>query len=158
MISNAAQFFREYSPILCKGVQYRHQLPNEILSRQLYLGSEKHALSAAVIKGLGITHIVNASKTIRNAFEPGIKYMNAFVSDIESEFIDVYFMECYEFIHDALSQSDSRVLVHCAFGVSRSASLVIMYLMKYFNVSYNEAFKYTKRCREIIDPNDGFKK
>ena len=33
-----------------------------------------------------------------------------------------------------------------------------MYLMKLFNVSYDEAYEYVKACREIIDPNEGFKR
>lgn len=70
---------------MCRGVVYKHQLPCEILFGQLYLGSENHALNREVIAGLQITHIVNATKTVINAFEPAIKYMNAYVLDFESE-------------------------------------------------------------------------
>lgn len=83
--------------------------------------------------------------------------MNVYVTDIESESIDTYFEEVYKFIHEAMNSENARVLVHCAFGVSRSATLVIMYLMKNFQISYEEAFEYTKQCREIVDPNEGFK-
>ena len=83
--------------------------------------------------------------------------MNAYVTDIESEYIDAYFQECFDFIFEALSHHQNRVLVHCGFGVSRSASLVIMFLMKQWNVSYDEAYDYVKVCREIIEPNEGFK-
>ena len=58
---------------------------------------------------------------------------------------------------EALCNHQNRVLVHCGFGVSRSASLVIMFLMKQWNVSYDEAYDYVKACREIIEPNEGFK-
>lgn len=34
------------------------------------------------------------------------------------------------------AKSKHRVLVHCAMGISRSASIVIMYLMKRFNISF----------------------
>lgn len=117
----------------------------------------KHAQNPKIMEILGITHIVNATKTVANAFEPSITYMRADLTDLESEYIDAYFDEAYEFIEEALEKNESRVLVHCAFGVSRSASLVIMYLMKYFQVSYDEAFAHTKACREMIDPNEGFK-
>jgi len=83
--------------------------------------------------------------------------MNAYVTDIESEYIDDYFSEAYDFIHDALSHHQNKVLVHCGFGVSRSASLVIMYLMKTWQKGYEEAYDYVKACREIIEPNEGFK-
>ena len=123
----------------------------------MYLGSEKQALSRDVVDALQITHIVNASKAIKNAHEPDITYMNAYVTDIETDHIDDYFLQAYEFIHEALSNPLNRVLVHCGFGVSRSASLVIMYLMKRWEKSYDEAYNYTKSCREIIEPNEGFK-
>ena len=75
---------------------------------------------------------MNASRHIPNKFESDIKYMNVYVTDIESESIDTYFEEVYKFIHEAMNSENARVLVHCAFGVSRSATLVIMYLMKNF--------------------------
>ena len=50
------------------------------------------------------------------------------------------------------------VFVHCAMGMSRSATCVIMYIMKRFNIPFDEAFEVVKLRREKIDPNDGFKK
>jgi len=34
-------------------------------------------------------------------------------------------------------KNNNRVLVHCAMGISRSSSIVIMYLMKRFNISFD---------------------
>jgi len=50
------------------------------------------------------------------------------------------------------------VLVHCAAGKSRSASLVIAYLMREFKWKYEEAFNYVKSKRSIVQPNPGFVK
>lgn len=48
-----------------------------------------------------------------------------------------------------------RVLVHCVSGVSRSAAIVIAFLMLKRRMSFKEAIKSVreKRC---ICPNDGF--
>ena len=51
----------------------------------------------------------------------------------------------------------NRVLVHCKEGVSRSASIVISYLMKSRNMKLNETLEYVKNRREVVDPNSGFK-
>ena len=48
------------------------------------------------------------------------------------------------------------VLVHCAAGVSRSASIVIAYLMRIKGWTYAEAFSYVKSKRFVICPNSGF--
>jgi len=51
-----------------------------------------------------------------------------------------------------------RVYVHCQMGVSRSASIVIAFLMKRFRCSVREAFSHVKKVREVIDPNPSFVK
>jgi protein-tyrosine phosphatase len=56
------------------------------------------------------------------------------------------------------SNNQHRVLVHCAMGRSRSATMVIMYLMKKFDISMEIAFRLAKTRREVVDPNEGFLK
>lgn len=60
----------------------------------------------------------------------GIRYCQVPVYDIESADILSYLDGATTFIHAILTQGQS-VLVHCAFGVSRSATVVIAYLMRY---------------------------
>lgn len=54
------------------------------------------------------------------------------------------------------SYNQNRVLVHCAMGMSRSATMVIMYLMRKFQIHWELAFSVVKARREIVDPNEGF--
>jgi dual specificity phosphatase 12 len=42
-------------------------------------------------------------------------------------------------------------------GVSRSASCVIMFIMKKFKLGFKDALEFVKAKRPIVDPNDGFK-
>jgi protein tyrosine phosphatase len=56
---------------------------------------------------------------------------------------------------EALS-SQQAVLVHCEAGISRSATTVIAYLMKFHNMTLGQAFQHTKERRRIINPNTGF--
>lgn len=48
-----------------------------------------------------------------------------------------------------------RVLVHCAMGISRSATLVLAFLMIYENMTLVEAIQTVQAHRNIC-PNSGF--
>eukprot|EP00978_Attheya_sp_CCMP212_P024580 scaffold77469_cov50-Attheya_sp.AAC.5 len=48
------------------------------------------------------------------------------------------------------------VLVHCQMGISRSSSIVIAYLIRYHQMTLDEAYEYVSRRRPMICPNPGF--
>lgn len=48
------------------------------------------------------------------------------------------------------------VLVHCQKGVSRSATAVIMFLMRKANMTMNQAMILCKRRRHVVDPIPSF--
>jgi protein-tyrosine phosphatase len=66
------------------------------------------------------------------------------------------FAEGITFINDSIS-SGGKVLVHCFAGVSRSATMVIAYMMQEHSMSYHSAMKFVKSKRAFINPNDGFR-
>ena len=41
-------------------------------------------------------------------------------------------------------------------GRSRSATCVIMYIMKRFGINFEDALEFVKQRREEVDPNEGF--
>ena len=63
--------------------------------------------------------------------------------------------EALNFINWQLEQGHT-VLVHCAAGISRSASVVIAYLMMTHGMTLDEAYQYVKSRRSIVQPNPGF--
>lgn len=69
-----------------------------------------------------------------------------------------YFPTCIDFIENALKDPNGTngVLVHCFYGVSRSSSVVIAYLMKKYNLTYQKAFERAKSKRKLVYPNHGF--
>jgi protein-tyrosine phosphatase len=71
--------------------------------------------------------------------------------------IDMHFEEAHKFIKDGIEKGEG-VLVVCTAGISRSAAIVISYLIKEFKISYDEAFSRVKKSRVLIKPNDGFVK
>mmetsp|Transcript_46585 Transcript_46585/g.120603 ORF Transcript_46585/g.120603 Transcript_46585/m.120603 type:complete len:356 (+) Transcript_46585:194-1261(+) len=88
-------------------------------------------------------------------FCPEIEYFRVDVEDISREPIELYFPEATEFIHSWLSR-EQPVLVHCRAGVSRSASIVIAYLITYHNYSLHDAFFLVRSHRSVVTPNIGF--
>lgn len=65
--------------------------------------------------------------------------------------IDDYFPLVNEFIQNVIN-NDGNVLVHCHMGISRSATLVIAYMIKTLNKSYEEVVKIVCDKRPVVDP------
>ncbi|KAF9523155.1 protein-tyrosine phosphatase-like protein [Crepidotus variabilis] len=57
---------------------------------------------------------------------------------------------------DKVLRSGKSVLVHCQQGVSRSAAIVIAYLIRNHGMSYDSAHALVKRKRACVKPNSGF--
>ncbi|KAG1696558.1 hypothetical protein DVH05_018251 [Phytophthora capsici] len=133
--------------------------PNEILEGFLFLGNMWHAQSKQVVSHLGITHVVNASLDVGNTFEnDGVKYLNVTIKDRPEVDISPFFDSAYRFIESAKRTQHGRVLVHCTQGISRSATLVIMYLMRANNWSLVTAVNFAMASRGVVYPNQGFVK
>lgn len=49
-----------------------------------------------------------------------------------------------------------RVFLHCQGGVSRSASMALVYLMRFKRMRLSEALPYLHQCRPCVQPNIGF--
>lgn len=62
----------------------------------------------------------------------------------------------YHFINNAVEEK-ANILVHCMAGISRSASLLIYFFMKKYNLNYVDAEKILRDRRPIVNPNPGFR-
>ncbi|XP_011059034.1 PREDICTED: dual specificity protein phosphatase 12-like isoform X2 [Acromyrmex echinatior] len=110
----------------------------------LFLGNLTAATDVDWLKEAGITHIltIDSCPLPRKIQErlPNliIKYIQ--VTDMPREDLLTHFEDSYDFIDRALD-SDGRVLVHCYFGVSRSATVVIAYTMKKHELSFADTLQ-----------------
>ncbi|KAL1491416.1 hypothetical protein ABEB36_012017 [Hypothenemus hampei] len=86
---------------------------------------------------------------------PNVNYKFVNMLDLDVTDLTNYLPECFEFINNALTCM-SNILVHCNAGVSRSASIVISYLILCNKMSFTEAYERVKVARPCIRPNDGF--
>lgn len=128
-------------------------IPSHI-TEHIYLGSQD-ASELEVLSKFNIKHVLSL----------GVKpfsydVINKFVKCLdlpETNIIDILQHQCLYFISNAVKLKEN-VLVHCAAGVSRSASIVIGYLMLTEKLSYEDAFTIVKNKRPCIKPNCGFAK
>jgi len=124
----------------------------------LYLGSEICASSKVVLKHLNIKAILNATRECPNVFEHNseeqILYFRLEVVDNDSQDMLSNFGKCIDFIETA-SKQPYNVLVHCALGRSRSACIVIAYLMHKYGWSFEKAIDNVRQAR-YVQPNPGF--
>jgi predicted protein tyrosine phosphatase len=123
----------------------------------LYLGDAQDAVNHDALRQKGICFILNATKEVDTpeAEEEGFQYLKLDLEDHADEPIAEHFERAFAFIELARRRS-AAVLVHCRRGISRSATLVIAYVMRYSRKTFEEAFDFVKQRREIINPNLGF--
>lgn len=126
------------------------------ITHNIYISDLPSACNKDKLKELGITHILSTVLGFDAMFPDDFQYKNVYVRDVVHQDLTPYFDECVKFIKDVVDNR-GKVLVHCSYGVSRSASMVIAYLIKECGMTYNSAYKYVKQRREIIEPNEGFK-
>eukprot|EP00746_Dinoflagellata_sp_MGD_P010349 gnl/MRDRNA2_/MRDRNA2_121333_c0_seq1.p1 gnl/MRDRNA2_/MRDRNA2_121333_c0~~gnl/MRDRNA2_/MRDRNA2_121333_c0_seq1.p1 ORF type:complete len:340 (+),score=61.47 gnl/MRDRNA2_/MRDRNA2_121333_c0_seq1:75-1094(+) len=129
--------------------------PSEILDGFLYLGNFENANCREQLDDLNISHVLNVTTNPDLGKHNGISTLHLYIQDHETENIRALFSPAYDFIC-AARDSQGRVLVHCMAGRSRSASLVIAYLMRHHKFPLDEAFFHTKKRRAEICPNWGF--
>ncbi|KAM4033394.1 dual specificity phosphatase 29 isoform 3-T3 [Anomaloglossus baeobatrachus] len=130
----------------------------------LYIGDEKTALDRYGLEKNGFTHVLNAAHGRWNVdtgaeyySDMNIEYYGVEAADLPSFDLSQFFYPAAEFIHMALNKSNIKVLVHCAMGRSRSASLVLAYLMIYEKMTVVDAITQVLKHRCIL-PNRGFLK
>uniref|UniRef100_A0A914PBD8 Protein-serine/threonine phosphatase n=1 Tax=Panagrolaimus davidi TaxID=227884 RepID=A0A914PBD8_9BILA len=140
------------------------------------------ALTHQKVKELGITHAVDATNISKTQRTPDVEYLEVKIDDNEGSDIKKYFNESASFIRKAkeslmdekfslmdentlfensgdfgrFAGDGGKALVYCAAGISRSASICMMYLVIEENVTLRDAFIEVGRARRIICPNLGF--
>ncbi|NWR43442.1 DS13B phosphatase, partial [Regulus satrapa] len=128
----------------------------------IYLGDAWAARSKTTLQSLNITHILNAADG-PYSINTGAKYY----ADLQIEYygveafddpsfdLSIFFYDAANFISKALNSPGGKVFVHCAMGVSRSATLVLAFLMLHENMTLVDALKTVSTHRNIC-PNLGF--
>ncbi|KAK6057234.1 dual specificity phosphatase, catalytic domain protein [Cooperia oncophora] len=123
----------------------------------MYLGSQQDALDEEKMKKYGITHVVNLSISCPRPkiIENDKNFFRIPVNDSYQEKLSQYFDEAWTFLEKVRTEG-KVVLIHCLAGISRSPTLAISYVMRYKNMSSEEAYRLVKEKRPSISPNFNF--
>lgn len=123
----------------------------------IYIGNSLNASNYYELEDNNITHVVNVSEEISNYFPDDIKYLRIPVSDTNDASLERYFPDALKFIGnvDPFSGGEN-VLVHCFMGSSRSATIVVLYLMRNHDMTFSEAYTYLKSRRPVVNMNITF--
>eukprot|EP01022_Parablepharisma_sp_SALTPOND_P001426 TRINITY_DN106356_c0_g1_i1.p1 TRINITY_DN106356_c0_g1~~TRINITY_DN106356_c0_g1_i1.p1 ORF type:complete len:425 (-),score=18.78 TRINITY_DN106356_c0_g1_i1:880-2154(-) len=132
------------------------EAPDQIDSH-LWLGSCFSDVSLTYLrkKGIGAIVLVCSEGILRWPDE--MEYYRIQVEDTLKGNLTPFFLEAIEFIRSHIEKNQG-VLLRCAAGVSRSASVVAAYLMKVKQLTRDEAIEYIKRSRPMVSPNPAFLK
>uniref|UniRef100_A0A7S1FRB9 protein-tyrosine-phosphatase n=1 Tax=Corethron hystrix TaxID=216773 RepID=A0A7S1FRB9_9STRA len=85
-----------------------------------------------------------------------LSYLRLPLVDNPSQEILEHCRRAYEWIEDALRCVRCRVLLHCAAGCSRSAAVLIGYVMLRYRRRFEDALGVVRTGRPIVDINLGF--
>ena len=129
---------------------------SEILPR-LYLSDMYTATDPITLSRLGITHVVSVIKDPWYRYPSHIRHMCLPIHDLPSSNIGGYLDSCTAWIQRAMDEDENAsVMVHCMWGMSRSASVVIAYMMATQGLSLLKSLTHVKGKRRIVRPNHGF--
>ena len=131
---------------------------------KLYIGSRVHAKNQEVLKRLKVNHIVNVTPDrVRDPAagcpcffqkDSAFKYMRFPVFDNSAADIMEMMDECMKFIDSG--KYYGSVFVHCNMGASRSAAIVLGYMMKHCGMRLDDALAQCRVHRKQVNPNYTF--
>jgi dual specificity MAP kinase phosphatase len=130
-----------------------YESPDHIIDN-IYLGSQKCGVDVNKLFELNIKYVLILGKGMTRNFNDVI-YKVIEIDDSLEQDLSNYIKEALKFISES-QQNNSNILVHCVSGISRSASIVIAYIMDKHKMNYDQAFSYVKTKRVTIRPNSNF--
>ena len=124
------------------------------ITDNVWLGNYEAANNIDNLKKEGIKKILCVMDFSTPVYKEEDKFIQKIVKivDVPTQNILKYLGECLKFI-----KGDEKILVHCMAGASRSASIVIAYIMWEKKMPYHEALKFVGDKRSSVFPNFGFR-
>jgi dual specificity phosphatase 12 len=125
----------------------------------IYLGDWRAAENLDTLKQHGITHIINCAAFLPEKYQTEFEYLSLHLNDDHKQNLSDAIKLSNDYIkkiNDSKTNTEAKIFVHCIKGKSRSASIVIAYLMINKNMGYKEALQFVVNKRAIAKPNKFF--
>ncbi|TGZ83835.1 phosphatases II [Ascodesmis nigricans] len=134
-----------------------HAAYSKVLSNgSLYLGNLRSAQDDHLLYKLKVTQVISiVSEGTALQIPKTVKHRRITLSDLPSEDLLAILPEATKLIDEAL-RTHEVVMVHCQHGLSRSASVVIGFLMMRLHWSLAATLDYLKQRHICVQPNPGF--
>ncbi|KAF9887873.1 tyrosine protein phosphatase yvh1 [Aspergillus nanangensis] len=131
---------------------------DRIPGQDIYIGGIFALKNKAALNRANITHVLSALRLQpdEETFAP-FQHHRIDVDDVDDENLLEHFPAAIKFIQSGLDSGGS-VLVHCAMGKSRSATICIAYLLHQQPraLTPQSALEIIRQSRPLCEPNDGF--
>ena len=85
-----------------------------------------------------------------------VPHLHIHIKDAPDANLAAHLADTTEFIRAQLADETRHVVVHCRAGISRSATVVMAYLMATHGMSQAEAAQAVAAVRSFVAPNPGF--
>ena len=118
------------------------------ITDNLYLSSFVGTTEYNLLK-FKITCVLTVCKETPKVDMKNVESIKLDVVDKPTEFLAKYF----DFVADKINEvvkKNGVCLVHCVAGISRSASMILVYLMKYHRMRLKDAHTYVKSKRSFV--------
>lgn len=156
--------FKKKYPFMTSSVDHSAMIgsfPSEIIDDFMYLGSYESSKNKSQLDLLGITHILNMASELEYEHKKGdFEYYKCDADDVDGFDISQYFKGALEFIENTekenLNGKKNKIFIHCAMGISRSATIVVLYLMLKTKKPLEECLAYVKERRSFVNPRQSF--
>eukprot|EP01018_Ginkgo_biloba_P024411 Gb_02587 [translate_table: standard] len=119
------------------------QMPTEILTGFLFLGSYHNATRLELLKLQGIKRLLNTWPACKLLENKSFEYHTLKLEE------PIPFNDACDFIEQC-RVDQAPVLVHCISGIHRSPAIVIAYLMRHMGWRLDQSYEWVRKCRPSI--------
>ena len=122
----------------------------DLILPNLYIGNKNSSQDLEFIKNHKIDLIINCSKNINFIELNNVEKIRIPIDDnrIFKNYEIIKYLDCLDTI-EKFRNKKKGVLIHCHVGSQRSATILLLYLIKKLNYSYEEGFNLIKCKRPI---------